>query len=171
MTAEVLKSKGVTLEQARIEVEKIIGHGSDFVTVDLPFSPKACRALELAVKEAEQLKHNYLDADHLLLGTLHIEDGIALEVLATLGVDATEIRDLIVRRMGENFPQKSRRARELAAEARRTIEPNYFTAEDALIDGLRIEERILLQSLANAGEDTTEVRDLIVQRLGEGTQG
>ena len=181
VAAEILKSKGVTLEQVQIEVEKIVGHGSDFTTVDLPFSPKACRALDLAAEKAEQLKHNYLDAEHLLLGVLHVEDGNAFQVLADLGVDVTEIRDLIVQRLGENFPQKSRHARALASEARRIIdlaaekvaqlEPSYFTAEDALIDGLSIDERILLQSLADAGEDTTEVRDLIVRGLGEGTQG
>jgi ATP-dependent Clp protease ATP-binding subunit ClpA len=103
VAAKVLKSKGVTLEHARIEVEKIIERGSDFVPIDIPFSPKACRALDLALEEAQQLGRSYyIDIEHLLLGTLRIEDGIALQVLANLGVDATEIRDLVVRRLGEN---------------------------------------------------------------------
>jgi ATP-dependent Clp protease ATP-binding subunit ClpC len=103
VAAKVLKSMGVTLEHARIEVEKITGRGSDFVAVDTPrFSPKACRALDLALEEARQLGSNYIDVEHLLLGTLRIEDGIALQVLANLGVDATEIRDLVVRMLGEN---------------------------------------------------------------------
>jgi ATP-dependent Clp protease ATP-binding subunit ClpC len=99
--AKVLKSKGVTLKQARVEVEKITGRGSDFL-VDIPFTPKASCALNLSLEEAEQLGHNYLDAEHLLLGTLRIEDGTALQVLAALGVDATEIRDLIVQSLCEN---------------------------------------------------------------------
>jgi ATP-dependent Clp protease ATP-binding subunit ClpC len=102
VAAEVLKSKGVTLEQARIEVEKIIGRGSDFAILDFPFTPKASRAIDLALEEAEQLKHNYIGAEHLLLGTLRIEDGTALQVLSALGVDATEICDLIIQRLGEN---------------------------------------------------------------------
>lgn len=101
VVAKVLKSKGVTLEQALIEVEKIIGRGSDIV-VDIPFTPKASRALNLSLEEAKQLGHNYLDVEHVLLGTLRIEDGTALQVLSALGVDATEIRDLIVQRLSKN---------------------------------------------------------------------
>jgi ATP-dependent Clp protease ATP-binding subunit ClpC len=108
VAGKVLKSKGVTLEHARTEVEKIIGRGSDFVAVDIPavdvipFSPKACRALDLALEESQQLGSDYIDAEHLLLGMLRIEDGIALQVLANLGVDSTEIRGLVVRKLGEN---------------------------------------------------------------------
>jgi ATP-dependent Clp protease ATP-binding subunit ClpC len=127
IAAEVLKSKGVTLEQARIEVEKIIGRGSDTAVAGSPFptleacrdiffsfftpkaslplfffTPKASRGIALATEEAERLGHNCLNTDHLLLGTLRIEDGTALQVLAALEVDATEIRDLIVQRLGEN---------------------------------------------------------------------
>jgi ATP-dependent Clp protease ATP-binding subunit ClpA len=97
IAAKVLKSMGVTLERARIEVEKIIGRSSDLAAVDIPFSPKACRALDLAEEEAQQFGRNQIDAEHLLLGTLRIEDGVALQVLANLGVDATEIRNLVVR--------------------------------------------------------------------------
>jgi ATP-dependent Clp protease ATP-binding subunit ClpC len=114
VAAEVLKSKGVTLEQARIEVEKIIGRGSDPTVSGSPFptpkaslplfffTQKASRGIALAAEEAERLGHNCFNTDHLLLGMLHIEDGIALQVLAALGVEATEIRDLIVQRLGEN---------------------------------------------------------------------
>lgn len=102
VAAKVLKSKGVTLERARIEIEKIIGRGSGFVPVDIPFSPRASRALNLTPEEVRQLGHNYFGAEHILLGTLRIEDGTALQVLANLGVDATEIRDLVVRTLGEN---------------------------------------------------------------------
>jgi ATP-dependent Clp protease ATP-binding subunit ClpA len=167
IAAEILKSKGVTLEQARIEVEKIIGRGSDFVTVDLPLSPKVCRALDLALEEVEQLKHNYLDAEHLLLGTLRIEDGVALQVLATLGVDASEIRDPIVRSLGDNFSQKARRARALALEASvasdlalekaKQLEHNCLDAEHPLPDTLLTEDKTFLQVLANLGVDTTKI--------------
>jgi ATP-dependent Clp protease ATP-binding subunit ClpC len=106
VAAKGLKSMGVTLEQARIEVEKIIGRGSDFTILENllgnPFTPKASRALDLSLEEARRLRSNYIDAEHLLLSTLWIEDGIALQVLANLGVDVTEIRDLLVRMLGEN---------------------------------------------------------------------
>lgn len=109
VAAKVLKSMGVTLENARIEVEKIIRRGSDVVPFDIPFpfSPKACRALDLAQEEAQQLERNRINAEHLLLGTLRIEDGIALQVLANLGVDSNEVRDLVVRMLGENTGNSS----------------------------------------------------------------
>ena len=98
VAAKVLKSKGVTLERARIEVEKIIGRGSGFVPADIPFSPEASDALDLTLEEVQQRGSNYIETEHVLLGTLRIEDGIALQVLANLGVDATEIRDLVVQK-------------------------------------------------------------------------
>jgi len=102
IAAKVLKSMGVTLKDARIEVEKIIGYGAGFVAVEVPFSAKAKRVLELAQEESRQLGRNYIGTEHLLLGTLGVEDGIALKVLANLGVDSTKIRPLVVRMLGEN---------------------------------------------------------------------
>jgi ATP-dependent Clp protease ATP-binding subunit ClpC len=104
--ARALKSMGVTLDRARVEVEKIIGRGSwRLVPTELsgtPFSPNARRALELAEEECQQLGDNYIGAEHLLLGTLRVEEGNAFKVLANLGVDSTQIRDLVVRMVGEN---------------------------------------------------------------------
>ena len=102
IAAKVLKSMGVNLKDARIEVEKIIGYGAGFTAVKVPFSPKAKRALELAQSESRQFGHNYIGTEHLLLGTLSVEDGIALKVLENLGVDLTKIRPLVVKMLGEN---------------------------------------------------------------------
>ena len=106
IAARALKSMGVTLDRARVEVEKIIGRGSwRLVPTELseiPFSPNARRALKLAEEECQQLGDNYIAAEHLLLGTLRVEEGNALKVLANLGVDSTQIRDLVVRMVGEN---------------------------------------------------------------------
>lgn len=103
IAAKVLESMGVTLDATRIEVEKIIGRGSSsLVPAEIPFSPNANRALELVEEESQQLGHNYFGAEHILFGTLRIEEGNALKVLANLGVDSTQIRDLVVRKLGEN---------------------------------------------------------------------
>ena len=106
IASRALKLMGVTLDRARVEVEKIIGRGSSSYDPteisEIPFSPNASRALELAEEECQQLGHNYIGAEHLLLGTLRIEEGNALKVLANLGVDSTQIRDLVVRMIGEN---------------------------------------------------------------------
>ena len=70
VAAKVLKSMGVNLKDARVEVEKIIGRGSGFVAVEIPFTPRAKRVLELSLEEARQLGHNYIGTEHLLLGLI-----------------------------------------------------------------------------------------------------
>ncbi len=77
IAAKTLKTMGVTLKDARVEVEKIIGRGSDVVAVEIPFTPRAKKVLELSWDEAKQLGHNYIGTEHLLLGL--IREGIDTE--------------------------------------------------------------------------------------------
>ncbi|VAI15161.1 unnamed protein product [Triticum turgidum subsp. durum] len=84
IAAKVLKSMGINLKDARVEVEKIIGRGNGFVAVEIPFTPRAKRVLELSLEEARQLGHNYIGSEHLLLGA-----------------DPSNIRTQVVRMIGE----------------------------------------------------------------------
>ncbi|KAH9770220.1 Chaperone protein ClpC1 [Citrus sinensis] len=84
IAAKVLKSMGINLKDARVEVEKIIGRGSGFVAVEIPFTPRAKRVLELSLEEARQLGHNYIGSEHLLLGLLREGEGVAARVLENL---------------------------------------------------------------------------------------
>ena len=97
-----LKTLGVTLKDARVEVEKIIGRGSGFVAVEIPFTPRAKRVLELSLEEARQLGHNYIGTEHLLLGLIREGEGVASRVLENLGVDSSKLRGQIIRFLGEN---------------------------------------------------------------------
>lgn len=101
VAAKVLKSMGVTLKDARVEVEKIIGRGSGFVAVEIPFTPRAKRVLELSLEEARQLGHNYIGTEHLLLGLIREGEGVAARVLENLGVDLTKVRTQVIRMLGE----------------------------------------------------------------------
>ena len=101
IAAKVLKSMGVTLKDARTEVEKIIGRGSGFVSIEIPFTPSAKRILELSQEESRQLGHNYVGTEHLLLGSILVDEGNASTVLANLGVDTTKIRTQVLRMLGE----------------------------------------------------------------------
>ncbi|KAJ0113680.1 hypothetical protein Patl1_01306 [Pistacia atlantica] len=110
IAAKVLKSMGINLKDARVEVEKIIGRGSGFVAVEIPFTPRAKRVLELSLEEARQLGsvtlplpflvmpftfdlgHNYIGSEHLLLGLLREGEGVAARVLENLGADPSNIR-------------------------------------------------------------------------------
>ncbi|KAL6584369.1 ATP-dependent Clp protease ATP-binding subunit ClpA cd4b, chloroplastic [Orobanche minor] len=102
IAAKVLKSMGINLKDARVEVEKIIGRGSGFVAVEIPFTPRAKRVLELSLEEARQLAHNYIGSEHLLLGLLREGEGVAARVLENLGADPSNIRTQVIRMVGES---------------------------------------------------------------------
>ena len=101
VAAKVLKSLGVNLKDSRVEVEKIIGRGSGFVAVEIPFTPRAKRVLELSLEEARQLGHNYIGTEHLLLGLIREGEGVAARVLENLGVDLAKVRTQVIRMLGE----------------------------------------------------------------------
>ncbi|WP_320664707.1 ATP-dependent Clp protease ATP-binding subunit [Prochlorococcus sp. MIT 1223] len=101
VAAKVLKSMGVNLKDSRVEVEKIIGRGSGFVAVEIPFTPRAKRVLELSLEEARQLGHNYIGTEHLLLGLIREGEGVAARVLENLGVDLNKVRTQVIRMLGE----------------------------------------------------------------------
>jgi len=98
---KVLKAMGINLKDARVEVEKIIGRGSGFVAVEIPFTPRAKRVLELSLEEARQLGHNYIGTEHLLLGLIREGEGVAARVLENLGIDLSKVRSQIIRSLGD----------------------------------------------------------------------
>ena len=96
IAAKALKSMGINLKDTRVQVEKIIGRGSGFVTVEIPFTPRAKRVLELSWDEARQLGHNYIATEHLLLGIIREGEGVAHEVLKILAVDLDKLRIQVI---------------------------------------------------------------------------
>nr|QCI05984.1 Clp protease ATP binding subunit [Delesseria sanguinea] len=102
IAAQVLKSMNVNLKDARIEVEKIIGRGSGFVAVEIPFTPRAKRVLELSLEEARQLGHNYIGTEHLLMGLVREGEGVAARVLENLAVNITSIRAEVIQMLGDS---------------------------------------------------------------------
>lgn len=102
IAAQVLKSMNVNLKDARIEVEKIIGRGSGFVAVEIPFTPRAKRVLELSLEEARQLGHNYIGTEHLLMGLVREGEGVAARVLENLSVNISSIRTEVIQMLGDN---------------------------------------------------------------------
>jgi ATP-dependent Clp protease ATP-binding subunit ClpC len=101
IAAKVLKSMGVNLKDARIEVEKVVGRGSGFVALEIPFTPEAKRVLEFAQAESEELGHNYIGTEHLLFGLISESENQAVKVMKTFGVDLTKIRPQVIRMLGE----------------------------------------------------------------------
>jgi ATP-dependent Clp protease ATP-binding subunit ClpC len=102
VAAKVLVDLGVTLKDARREVEKIIGRGSGFVPPEIPFTPKVKSLFEQAFKEARSLGNNYISTEHLLLGLTEAGEGVAAKVLQNLGIDLSEVRTAVIRRLGDD---------------------------------------------------------------------
>lgn len=101
VAAIVLNDLGITLEKARDAVEKIIGRGYRSVPAELPFTPKAKSLFEKAFKEASQLGHNYIGTEHLLLAITQDEEGVAAKVMENLDVDLADVRNAVIRALGE----------------------------------------------------------------------
>jgi len=101
VAANVLKNMNIDLKRIRTEIEKIVKGSPTMVTQgNLPFTPRAKKVLELAVEEASNLGHNYIGTEHLLLGLIKENEGIAARVLLNLGVKLEEVRDEILEFLG-----------------------------------------------------------------------
>jgi ATP-dependent Clp protease ATP-binding subunit ClpC len=101
VAANVLKQMGIDLNKIRIEVEKIVKTGPTMVTMgQLPFTPRAKKVLELSLEEAGNLGHNYIGTEHLLLGLIKENEGIAAQVLMNLGVKLEDVREEVLDFLG-----------------------------------------------------------------------
>ncbi|MGK0518868.1 MAG: ATP-dependent Clp protease ATP-binding subunit ClpC, partial [Planctomycetota bacterium] len=101
VAANVLKNMSIDLEKIRHEVEKIVKTGPSMVTMgQLPFTPRAKKVLELSLEEASQLSHNYIGTEHLLLGLIRENEGIAAQVLMNLGIKLDEVREEVLEFLG-----------------------------------------------------------------------
>jgi ATP-dependent Clp protease ATP-binding subunit ClpC len=99
--ANVLKNLGVDLRKVRLEVEKLVKSGPEMVTMGkLPQTPRAKRVIEYAIEEARNLNHNYVGTEHLLLGLLREQDGVAAQVLMNLGLKLEDVREEVLNLLG-----------------------------------------------------------------------
>ena len=96
LAAHVLESLGVTLEEVRAQVARIVGQGDEVTTGQIPFTPRAKKVLELSLKEALSLNHQYIGTEHILLGLVREGDGVAMRIVADFGADAATIRDEVI---------------------------------------------------------------------------
>ena len=115
VAAKALESLGISLEAVRAEVQEIIGTGESEPSGQIPFTPRAKKVLELSLREALQLGHNYIGTEHILLGLIREGEGVAAQVLAKLGADQSRVRREVLRLLS----------------ASRTDEPIVITAAES----------------------------------------
>ncbi|MEM8903954.1 MAG: ATP-dependent Clp protease ATP-binding subunit [Actinomycetota bacterium] len=96
VAAKALESLGISLEAVRSQVEEIIGQGGASPSGHIPFTPRAKKVLELSLREALQLGHNYIGTEHILLGLIRAGEGVAAQVLVKLGADLSRVRQQVI---------------------------------------------------------------------------
>src|SRR5438270_10097623 len=96
LAARVLESLDITVERARAQVVRIVGSGEEVTSGQIPFTPRAKKVLERALREALSLGHNYIGTEHILLGLIREGEGVAAQVLVKLGADLNRVRQQVI---------------------------------------------------------------------------
>jgi Clp amino terminal domain, pathogenicity island component len=173
VAAKALESLGISLVAVRQQVQEIIGPGDQVPSGHRPFTPRAKKVLELALRESLQLGHNYIGTEHLLLGLIRESDGVAAQVLVRLGADLNRVRQRVIQLihgqqsgrwpLGEGAPVTEVQARLDAVEGRLTaVEQRVGTGPDTSdldeqIDRSRRER--LAAAVAEEYEQAASLRD------------
>jgi ATP-dependent Clp protease ATP-binding subunit ClpC len=177
VAAKALESLGISLQAVRTEVEEIIGQGQSAPTGHIPFTPRAKKVLELSLREAKQLGHNYIGTEHILLGLIREGEGVAAQVLVKLGAGLDRVRQQVIhvlsgsaaagmeagartRLVRMTVPEELRQAEEQLAQVRREKEAAIDAEDFERAAGLRDKERQLLGRLAEQERTWTAGVDL-----------
>jgi len=135
VAAKVLNINGVNLINARVEVEKIIGHGNGSVSVEIPFTPRAKQLLDSTLKEAQVLGHKYIGTEHLLLGQIRVGEGVAVRVLENLDVNLSRVRTHVINMLNGVEPPRVKPPRVEAPNVNIIIRANTNnTSQQILLD-------------------------------------
>ncbi|MFM7138628.1 MAG: Clp protease N-terminal domain-containing protein, partial [Planctomycetota bacterium] len=111
VAANVLKNLDIDLRKIRMEVEKLVQSGPDMVTMGkLPQTPRAKKVIEYSMEEARNLNHNYVGTEHILLGLLREQEGVAAQVLMNLGLKLEDVREEVLNLLGHGMDEGGERA-------------------------------------------------------------
>ena len=148
VAAKALESLGISLDAVREQVQDIIGQGQQQPTGHIPFTPRAKKVLELSLREALQLGHNYIGTEHILLGLIREGEGVAAQVLVKLGADLNRVRQQVIQLLsgyqgkeqvavGGNDRRRPTRARRFSTSSGATSPRPPATASSTRSSGAR----------------------------------
>ena len=100
LAARVLESLNIRMEEVRAQVARIVGQGDEVATGQIPFTPRAKKVLELSLREARSMGHDYIGTEHILLGLARVHDGVAARILLDFDADAETIRGTTIKMLG-----------------------------------------------------------------------
>jgi ATP-dependent Clp protease ATP-binding subunit ClpA len=158
LAARVLESLDITVEEVRAQVARIVGPGDETTTGQIPFTPRAKKVLELALREALSLGHNYIGTEHVLLGLVRENEGVAARILLDFDADAQTVRKEVIRILsgpGRRQPGD-------------TYGDPYFPGPEAERARAHAEARIFANDPAASAELRARYRDRIGRRAGLG---
>ena len=154
VAAKALESLGISLDAVRQQVEEIIGRGQQPPSGHIPFTPRTKKVLELALRESQQLGHNYIGTEHILLGLIREGDGVAAQVLVKLGADLNRVRQQAIQLLHGRSAEEPVSARSAERELR--LLPAVKTHLEALEQRLTaIEQRV------GTGPDSSDLDEQI----------
>jgi len=176
VAAKALESLGISLEMVRAQVEDIIGKGQRAPTGHIRFNPRAKKVLELSLREATQLSHNYIGTEHLLLGLIREGEGVAAQVLVKLAADLSRVRQQVIqlltgyvggreagartRLVRMTVPEELRQAEEQLTQVRGEKEDAIDRQDFETADALRDAEKQLLTRLTKREQEWAAGVDL-----------
>src|SRR5512133_1440637 len=167
VAAKALEALGISLEAVRAQVEEIIGHGGSAPSGHIPFTPRAKKVLELSLREALQLGHNYIGTEHILLGLIREGEGVAAQVLVKLGADLSRVRQQVIQLLSgyaggkESAPQGS----PLTRLVRMTVPEELREAEGQLAQVRRDKEAAIdAEDFERAAVLRDQERQLLTRR-------
>jgi ATP-dependent Clp protease ATP-binding subunit ClpA len=164
VAAQALTSLGISLEAVRLQVEAIIGQGQQAPSGHIPFTLRAKKVLELSLREALQIGHNYIGTEHLLLGLVREGEGVAAQVLVRLGADLVRVRQRVIQvlRGHTGTEQATARAEPLPGQVGREMLSRLHERIDAIDTRLSaIEQRV------STGPAISDLDEQIEQVRGE----
>jgi ATP-dependent Clp protease ATP-binding subunit ClpC len=151
IAAKTLESLGISLEAVRAQVEEIIGQGEQPPDDHIPFTPRAKKALELSMREALQLGHNYVGTEHILLGLIREGEGVAAQVLVKLGAGLNRVRQQVIQQLSASAASEESTTaarREELLDERLELPDEELMAHDPFAVSDQIEEiRALLREI------------------------
>jgi ATP-dependent Clp protease ATP-binding subunit ClpC len=158
VAATALESLGISLEAVQLQVEEIIGRGGAAPSGQIPFTPRAKKVLELSLREALQLHHDYIGTEHLLLGLIREGEGVAAQVLVRLGAELEVVRTQVVLLLEGRAPERTTgRSGTSAVLQRRTLRRLLTEDDDGVLrqalDRLGITPEQFLEALGGESED------------------
>src|ERR1700689_1341951 len=156
VAAKALKSLGISLDAVRQQVEEIIGLGQQAPSGHIPFTPRTKKVLELALRESQQLGHNCIGTEHILLALILEGDGVAAQVLVMLGTDQNRVRRQVIQLL------HGRSAQEPVSTGSADRELRLLPAGKSLLEGL--EQRLkVIEQRVGTGPDTSDLDEQIAQ--------